>query len=230
MIIKQFFDDDSSSYSYLVASQRNNSFIIDPVKNNTKKYIDSLDKLSLKLTFGFDTHLHADHITALGELRNITNCETIMGIQSDVDCVSKFVRDKEVITVDEIKITALYTPGHTDDSYCYLVNEENDQILFSGDTLLIGGNGRTDFQNGDPDDLFNSLHNIVLRLNDNTIIYPAHDYKGLKSSTIKEEKIHNKRLKMSKGEFISHMNNLNLKEPNLIDTAIPANQECGIIK
>tara|TARA_B100000676_G_scaffold194769_1_gene191421 strand:+ start:3051 stop:3620 length:570 start_codon:yes stop_codon:yes gene_type:complete len=189
-----------------------------------------LKEFNLELKYAIDTHVHADHITALGNLRDIYDCKTIMGEQSKVNCISQSISDGENLYLDEIKIKAIYTPGHTDDSYCYLLNDNEKQFLFSGDTLLIKGNGRTDFQNGDPSLLFESLHEKILILDDETIIYPAHDYKGFKSTTIKEEKINNHRLSMDKNTFINFMNSLNLETPKLIDIAVSLNKECGIIK
>jgi glyoxylase-like metal-dependent hydrolase (beta-lactamase superfamily II) len=214
----------------LIASKLDNAILIDPVKEEIKKYQKKLKEFNLKLKYAIDTHVHADHITALGNLRDIYNCETIMGEQSKVNCVSQFMSDNEILYLDEIKIKAIYTPGHTDDSYCYLLNANEKQFLFSGDTLLIKGNGRTDFQNGDPSNLFESLHKKILILDDETIVYPAHDYKGVKTSTIKEEKLNNHRLNMDKDTFINFMNNLELETPKLIDLAVPLNKECGIIK
>ena len=230
MLFKQFKHEETSTYSYLIASKLDNAILIDPVKEEIKKYQKKLKEFNLKLKYAIDTHVHADHVTALGNLRDIYDCETIMGEQSKVNCVSQFISDNEILYLDEIKIKAIYTPGHTDDSYCYLLNASEKQFLFSGDTLLIKGNGRTDFQNGDPSNLFESLHKKILILDDETIVYPAHDYKGVKSTTIKEEKLNNHRLNMDKDTFINFMNNLELEAPKLIDLAVPLNKECGIIK
>ncbi len=230
LLIKQFSHKETSTYSYLIASNFNNAILIDPVKDEIERYKKKLEEFNLKLKYAIDTHIHADHVTALGDLRNIYNCETIMGEQSNVDCVSRSITDETILFLDEIRIKALYTPGHTDDSYCYLLNENKKQFLFSGDTLLIKGNGRTDFQNGCSSNLFESLHKKILILDDETIVYPAHDYKGVKSTTIKEEKLNNHRLNMDKDAFINFMNNLELETPKLIDLAVPLNKECGIIK
>ena len=230
LLLRQFKHKATSTYSYLIASKLNNAILIDPVKEEIKKYQKKLKEFNLKLKYAIDTHVHADHITALGDLRDIYDCKTIMGEQSKVNCVSQSISDGENLYLDEIKIKAIYTPGHTDDSYCYLLNDNKKQFLFSGDTLLIKGNGRTDFQNGDPSNLFESLHKKILILDDETIVYPAHDYKGVKTSTIKEEKLNNHRLNMDKDAFINFMNNLELETPKLIDLAVPLNKECGIIK
>ena len=153
-----------------------------------------------------------------------------MGNQSKVSCISRTVSDDDIIFFDELNFRAIHTPGHTDDSYCYLLKSDLRQFLFSGDTLLIKGNGRTDFQNGDPSLLYKSLHNKILKLDDETIIYPAHDYNGLKSSSIKNEKNLNERLHMDESTFIDFMNNLKLENPKLMDVAIPLNLECGVMK
>ena len=228
MLIEQFFDNESSTYSYLVGSKERNAFIIDPVKKNIKIYEEKLNKLDMNLVYAFDTHIHADHITGLGELREKFGCKTVMGFQSNVICVSKSVKDNEIIVIDELTIRSIYTPGHTDESYSYFLKSDEEQFLFTGDTLLIKGSGRTDFQNGNPSSLYNSLHNKILKLDDETVIYPAHDYNGFKSSTIKKEKLNNERLKMDKETFIKFMNSQKLNKPKLIDIAIPLNLSCGI--
>lgn len=230
LFFRQFFHKETSTYSYLVASKLNNAILLDPVKSEIKNYQENFKDFNLELKYAIDTHIHADHITALGDLREIYNCETIMGEQSNVDCVSQSINDGTIFFLDELMIKAIYTPGHTDDSYCYLFNNGKKQFLFSGDTLLINGNGRTDFQNGNPGHLFENLHNKILMLGEETIVYPSHDYNGLRSTSIKKEKLNNHRLKMDRDTFINFMNNLNLETPKLIDIAIPLNKECGIIK
>lgn len=228
MLIEQFFDKESSSFTYLIASNEGGALLIDPLKNNLNKYEERIDFLKLNLIYALDTHIHADHITGLGGLREKTGCETIMGVQSKVNCVSRTVKDSDVILFDELSFTAIYTPGHTDDSYCYLLKSETNQFLFTGDTLLIKGNGRTDFQNGSSSLLYDSLHNKILSLDNETIIYPAHDYNGAKSSSVKNEKKFNERLHMDKKTFIEFMGNLKLDDPKLMDIAIPLNLECGL--
>jgi glyoxylase-like metal-dependent hydrolase (beta-lactamase superfamily II) len=228
MKIEQFFDDESSTFSYLIGSKERNACLIDPVKKNIEKYEEKLNNLEMNLVYALDTHIHADHITGLGKLREKFGCETVMGFQSNVSCVSRLIKDNEIILIDELSIRSIYTPGHTDDSYSYLLKNNEEQFLFTGDTLLIGGSGRTDFQNGNPSSLYNSLHNKLLKLDDETIIYPAHDYEGFKSSTIKKERLNNKRLQMNKETFIKSMNNQKLNKPKLIDIAIPLNLSCGI--
>jgi glyoxylase-like metal-dependent hydrolase (beta-lactamase superfamily II) len=228
LLIEQFFDKESSSFTYLIASNEGGALLIDPLKNNLNKYEERIDFLKLNLIYALDTHIHADHITGLGGLREKTGCETIMGVQSKVNCVSRTVKDSDVILFDELSFTAIYTPGHTNDSYCYLLKSETNQFLFTGDTLLIKGNGRTDFQNGSSSLLYDSLHNKILSLDNETIIYPAHDYNGAKSSSVKNEKKFNERLHMDKKTFIEFMGNLKLDDPKLMDMAISLNLECGL--
>ncbi len=225
MIFRQLFHNPSSTYTYLLAHRSGGeAVLIDPVKEDAAKYIQLLNELNVKLLFAFDTHVHADHVTALGTLRETTECATIMGAQSKAHCVSRTVSDGDSILVDGLKIDALHTPGHTDDSYTFRVGNR----LFTGDTLLIRGTGRTDFQNGDPHAQYDSIFNKLLTHPDETLVYPAHDYKGWTVSTIGEEKAHNPRLQVANAdEYAEIMNNLNLSNPKLMDIAVPANLNCG---
>ena len=227
MIFKQVFDQKSSTYTYLIASSKGReALIIDPVLDNVKDYIKLLDELDLKLVKVIDTHIHADHITGASKLKVKTKCVTIMGNHSPADAVEIKVKDNEIIKLDTLEIRALYTPGHTSDSYSFLMNN----FLFSGDTLLINGTGRTDFQNGNAEDAYNSIFYKLLKLPDETILYPGHDYNGEKTSTIKKEKKLNPRLQVdSVDEYIDIMNNLNLKKPDLIDFNIASNLKLGAI-
>ena len=222
MIFRQFFDNISSTYTYLIASRRGaEALIIDPVLEKTDKYIALLEQLELKLVKVIDTHIHADHISGISELRDKTKCITIMGEQAPADIVTMHVKDNEKIKIENIELTSLYTPGHTDDSYSFLMNDR----VFTGDTLLIKGTGRTDFQNGNPYDQYNSLFERLLKLQDDTLIYPAHDYKGEMVSTIGEEKKFNPRLQVSSAqEYAKIMNNLNLDNPKMMDIAVPINR------
>jgi len=226
VIFRQFFDSVSSTYTYLISSgYGREALIIDPVLEKTDQYIKLLNELDLRLVKVIDTHIHADHISGLGELRNKTKCITIMGEQAPADVVSMHVKDNEKISIENINLTALYTPGHTDDSYSFLMNDR----LFTGDTLLIKGTGRTDFQNGNPYDQYNSLFDRLLKLPEETFIYPAHDYKGENVSTIGEEKKFNPRLQVSSAqEYASIMNNLNLSNPKMMDIAVPENKKMGL--
>jgi len=225
MIFKQLFDQNSSTFTYIVANRiGGEALIIDPVLENSQKYINLLEKLDVKLLKAIDTHIHADHFSALPYLRDSLNCVTVMGEQSKADIVSIRIKDNDNISIDGINLRAIYTPGHTDDSYCFSM----DNILFTGDTLLIRGTGRTDFQNGDPALQYESLFKKILKFPDNTVIYPGHDYKGDTVSTIYEERKFNPRLQIkNKEEYINLMNNLNLPNPKMMDLVIPKNEKIG---
>ena len=227
MILKQVFDQKSSTYTYLIASSTGReALIIDPVLENVEDYIKLLTKLDLRLVKVIDTHIHADHITGAGKLKDNTKCVTIMGNHTPADAVEIKVNDDEVIELDKLKLRALYTPGHTSDSFSFLI----DNYLFSGDTLLINGTGRTDFQNGSTKDAYNSIFNKLLKLPDETLLYPGHDYKGEKVSTIGKEKKFNPRLQVSSAdEYAEIMKNLNLKKPDKIDFNIASNLKLGLI-
>jgi len=225
MIFKQLFDTKSSTYTYLISSGKGReALIIDPVLENVGQYINTLKELDLKLVKVIDTHIHADHVTGASKLKSVTKCSTIMGDHTPAISVEIKVKDDEYINLDNLKIRAMYTPGHTSDSYCFLMNN----YLFSGDTLLINGTGRTDFQNGNPKDAYNSIFNKLLKLPEETLLYPAHDYKGEKVSTIGKEKKTNPRLQInSVDEYIEIMDNLNLKKPAEIETNISRNINLG---
>jgi sulfur dioxygenase len=226
MIFRQLFDHTSSTYTYVVASRKGGeALVIDPVLENVERYIKLMEELDLKLVKVIDTHIHADHISGMAELRDRTNCVTIMGDATPSDVVSMQVKDNDDIAIEGIKLKALHTPGHTNDSYSYLMNDR----IFSGDTLLIRGTGRTDFQNGDPYDSYNSIFERLLKLPEDTLLYPAHDYKGDTVSTIGEEKKFNPRLQVSSAEeYANIMNNLNLPDPKMMDIAVPGNLKLGI--
>ena len=226
MIFRQLFDHTSSTYTYVVASRKGGeALVIDPVLENVERYIKLMEELDLKLVKVIDTHIHADHISGMAELRDRTNCVTIMGDATPSDVVSMQVKDNDDITIEGVKLKALHTPGHTNDSYSYLMNDR----IFSGDTLLIRGTGRTDFQNGDPYDSYNSIFERLLKLPEDTLLYPAHDYKGDTVSTIGEEKKFNPRLQVSSAEeYVNIMNNLNLPDPKMMDIAVPGNLKLGI--
>ena len=226
MNVQQFFDKNSSTYTYLVSSGKGReALVIDPVIENVGEYINLLKELDLKLVKVIDTHIHADHVTGASKLKDITKCSTIMGEHTPADAVEIKVKDDEYINLDNLKIRAMYTPGHTSDSYSFLM----DNYLFSGDTLLINGTGRTDFQNGSSKDAYNSIFNKLLKLPEETLLYPAHDYKGEKVSTIGKEKKQNPRLQVSSvDEYIEIMNNLDLKKPAQIDYNVSKNINLGV--
>ena len=227
MIFRQVFDNKSSTYTYIIASAKGReAVIIDPVIENVESYISLLNELDLKLVKVIDTHIHADHVTGASKLKQATNCSTLMGEHTPADAVEIKVKDDEIIKIDQIEIKAMYTPGHTSDSYSFLM----DKYLFSGDTLLINGTGRTDFQNGSSKDAYNSLFNKLLKLPDDTVLYPGHDYNGKLSSTIGKEKQHNPRLQVENvDQYIEIMSNLNLSKPKMIDHNISKNLKLGKI-
>ena len=225
MILKQVFDNKTSTYTYLIASAKGReALIIDPVLENVDEYIQLLKKLDLKLVKVIDTHIHADHVTGATKLKQATNCTTLMGEHTPADAVEIKVKDNELIKIDGLKIKSLYTPGHTSDSYSFLL----DNYLFSGDTLLINGTGRTDFQNGSSKDAYNSLFNNILKLPEETLVYPGHDYNGKFSSTIGNEKKFNPRLQVkSVDEYVEIMSNLNLSKPEMMDSNVSKNIKLG---
>ena len=225
MILKQVFDNKTSTYTYLIASAKGReALIIDPVLENVDEYIQLLKELDLKLVKVIDTHIHADHVTGATKLKQATNCTTLMGEHTPADAVEIKVKDNELINIDSLKIKSLYTPGHTSDSYSFLL----DNNLFSGDTLLINGTGRTDFQNGSSKDAYNSLFNNILKLPEETLVYPGHDYNGKFSSTIGNEKKFNPRLQVkSVDEYVEIMSNLNLSKPEMMDNNISKNIQLG---
>ena len=226
MIFRQLFDSVSGTYSYVLASRPGGeALILDPVLEKVDRYCQLLRELDLKLVKAIDTHLHADHVTGLGELRDRTHCMTVMGDQTKADVVAMRVADGDKVTIEGLSLDVIYTPGHTDDSYSYVMRDR----VFTGDTLLIRGTGRTDFQNGDPRAQYDSIFNKLLKLPEQTLVFPAHDYKGETVSTIGEEKAFNPRLQVrSVDEYAALMNNLNLPNPKMMDVAIPANMKVGL--
>ena len=221
MIFEQLFDQKSSTYTYIIASgEGREALIIDPVIEHSDEYSTILNNLDLKLVKVIDTHIHADHISALNELNKRTNCIRVMGEKSKSEVIDLRIKDGEKIKVEEVELQAIYTPGHTDCSYSFLMNDR----VFTGDTLLINGSGRTDFQNGNAYDAYDSIFNKLLKLPEKTLVFPAHDYNGKKFSTIENEKNNNPRLQVSsKEEYADIMNNLNLANPKMMDVAVPAN-------
>ncbi len=225
MIFQQLFDPISSTYTYVLAKRHGGeALIIDPVFDLVDTYVSLLERLDLRLVKAIDTHIHADHITGLGALRDITKCITVMGEKSSAEVVSMRVQEDERIDVDGVSLRTLYTPGHTDDSYSFAMDDR----VFTGDALLIGGTGRTDFQSGDSLQGYDSIFNKLLKLPEETFVYPAHDYRGNTVSTIGYERVHNPRLQVtSPDEYAEIMDNLNLPNPKQMDVAVPANQALG---
>tara|TARA_B100000795_G_C22748554_1_gene418375 strand:+ start:365 stop:1048 length:684 start_codon:yes stop_codon:yes gene_type:complete len=227
MLFKQLFDTKSSTFTYLIASSKGSeALIIDPVLENVDLYINLLKKLDLKLVKVIDTHIHADHITGASKLNKKTSCSIIMGEHTPAESVQIKIKDEEIINIDDLEIRAIHTPGHTEDSYSFLMNG----CLFSGDTLLINGTGRTDFQNGNAKDSYDSIFKKLLKLPEETLLYPAHDYNGKKVSSLSKEKKNNPRLQVkSVDEYIEIMNNLNLSKPTLMDINVSRNIKLGDI-
>jgi glyoxylase-like metal-dependent hydrolase (beta-lactamase superfamily II) len=221
MIFEQLFDTKSSTYTYIISSAKGReALIIDPVIDNTEQYIKVLKELDLKLVKVIDTHIHADHITGLNELSKRTNCSKIMGEKSKSEVVDIKVKEDDKIEIDKIELKTIYTPGHTDCSYSFLMNDR----VFTGDTLLINGTGRTDFQNGNAKDQYNSVFKKLLKLPEKTMVYPAHDYNGKKFSTIEDEKNNNPRLHVnSVDQYVEIMNNIILDDPKMMNVAVTAN-------
>ncbi len=231
MLFRQMFDKTSSTYTYVIASGRGReALIIDPVKEHSEAYLGLIEQLDLKLVRAIDTHTHADHVTALGDLRDKTGCITVMGEYTNAECVSDHVHEGESIDVDGVRLEALYTPGHTDESFSLVLRGQvgYPAAVFTGDVLLIRGSGRTDFQGGDPYKSYDSIVNKLFALDDETLVYPAHDYKGFTTSSIWEERHFNPRLAgKSADEYAEIMLNLNLPHPKMMDLAVPANLACG---
>ena len=227
MLFRQLFDPVSSTYTYLLAERRGGeALIIDPVLDRVDQYLQLIGELDLKLVLAVDTHIHADHVTAIGKLGEAAGCATALGEQSGAECVSLRIREGEILKADGVTLRAVYTPGHTDDSYSFVMHDR----VFTGDTLLIRGTGRTDFQNGDAGAQYDSLFNKLLKLPEETLVYPAHDYEGRTCSSIGEEKHHNPRLQVtSRQAYIDQMNALQLDPPRMIDVAVPANRKCGVM-
>jgi sulfur dioxygenase len=226
MIFRQLFDSVSGTYTYLLASRRGGeALIIDPVIEKVDRYLQLIAELDLKLVKAVDTHLHADHVTGLGALRDRTQCITVMGEQTKADVVSMRLSEGDKLAIEGVSLDVLYTPGHTDDSYSYLMGDR----VFTGDTLLIRGTGRTDFQNGNPRQQYDSIFNKLLKLPAETLVFPAHDYKGETVSTIGEERAFNPRLQVkSADEYAALMDNLKLPNPKMMDVAVPANMKVGL--
>ncbi len=228
MLFRQLFDKESSTYTYLVADpETREAALVDPVLEQVERDLQLVRELNLCLKFCLETHIHADHITGTGKLRQLTGCQGILPVNAQANCADHFIRDGEIITLGKIEIKAYETPGHTDSHMAYFVN--GDRIL-TGDAMFIRGCGRTDFQSGDPGALYDSVTKKLFTLPDETLVYPAHDYHGHTVSTIGEEKKCNPRfVGRDRDNFIKFMNNLNLQTPKKMMEAVPANQNCGMV-
>lgn len=229
MIFRQLFDYETWTYTYLLGDEASReAVIIDPVLGQMDLYERLLKELDLTLVFSIDTHVHADHVTALGALRERFGAKSIHGAGSKAVCVDRFVADGEMIAFGQHQLKAMATPGHTDDSFSFLLEEGGKRMVFTGDTMLIRGTGRTDFQNGDAGMQYDSLFGKLLTLPEDTVVYPGHDYRGMTESRIGEEKRFNPRLQVAdKAAYVELMGNLKLADPKFMDVAVPANLECG---
>ena len=230
MLFRQMFDAETATYTYLLADEDSgDALLIDPVVTQFDKYQQLLEELGLTLLYAVDTHVHADHVTALGRLKAELGAQTVMGAETKAEGVDVRLEDEALLPLGNLMLRAIATPGHTDDSYCFCLENDENRMVFTGDTLLIRGTGRTDFQNGDAATQYDSLVNRLLSLPDDTLVYPGHDYKGWSVSSIGEEKAHNPRLQVTGVEEYTHlMNGLNLPEPKQMHVAVPANLRCGM--
>ena len=226
MLFRQLFDQDTSTYTYLIADPvSHTAALIDPVLEQVERDLKLLKELGLSLLYCLETHIHADHVTGTGKLRDLTGCQGIVPAQAQAACADRYIQDGETVMVGAIALEAIYTPGHTDCHMAYLANGTH---LLTGDALFIRGCGRTDFQSGDPGTLYDTITQRLFTLPDTTLVYPGHDYRGHTVSTIGEEKQLNPRLaQRSRADFITLMNSLNLPDPHKIMEAVPANQKCG---
>lgn len=231
LLFRQLFDYQSYTYTYLLADQgTREAILIDPVLELVNRDIHLLEDHGLKLKYAVNTHCHADHITSSGELKKrLPTCKSVIskssGAQADL-----FIEDGDAIEFGNLALQVAATPGHTNGCVTYIMHHEARPVMaFTGDALLIRGCGRTDFQEGDPRTLYNSVYQKIFSLPDDTLLYPAHDYTGQTVTTVGEEKAFNPRLTKSLDEFIKIMKELNLPYPKAIDKALPANLLCGVV-
>lgn len=226
MIFKQFYEKETSTFTYLLGcKETKQAVLIDTVESEVEKYLEALSEHNLQLIYTLETHVHADHVTGADTLRRKLGSKSVVHRDAGAMCGDLLVTDGIHIQVGNLDIEVRHTPGHTNGCVSYFVGDR----IFTGDALLIGGCGRTDFQMGSAEHLYESIHQKIFSLPDETLIYPGHDYNGNTVSTVEKEKLENKRLgnNTSKEAFIEIMNNLNLAYPKYIDIALPANQACG---
>lgn len=230
MILRQLFDRATWTYTYLIADEdTREAVIIDPVVERIDREMQLLDELNLKLLYTIDTHVHADHVTASGELRERTAARSIVSARNEVPSVDIQVDAGDVIEFGKHKLEVLATPGHTGGCVSFVLRDGDNTMAFTGDALFIRGCGRTDFQAGDSRALYHSVRGQLFSLPEDTVIYPGHDYRGHTKSSVAEERKHNPRLKdgVTEDEFVSIMANLKLANPKLMDVAVPANLAGG---
>jgi glyoxylase-like metal-dependent hydrolase (beta-lactamase superfamily II) len=232
VLFRQLFEPQSSAYTYLIGCEEaREALLIDPVLETVDRDLGLLHELGLTLSHTIETHIHADHVTGASRLREETGCRCAVPAKSGADHVDVPVREGESVAIGRLRLQPLYTPGHTDDHHCYLLDHGGVMRLFTGDTLLIDGCGRTDFQNGDSATLYRSVHEKIFALPDDTLVYPGHDYQQRRVSSVGQERARNPRLGGGKTveEFVAIMAALNLPRPKKMDVAVPANRECGEI-
>ena len=230
MIFRQLFEPSASAYTYLLAcEQSGEAALIDPVLETAERDLDLIRELGLTLSCTVETHIHADHVTGAGRLRALVGSRAGFPAASGADFVDFTIREGEAVRIGEMQLRPLYTPGHTDDHHCYLIESGDAARIFTGDALLIDGCGRTDFQNGDAATLYHSVHDKIFGLAEETLVYPAHDYNQRHVSSVAQERERNPRLGGGKtvDEFVAIMSGLNLPRPKKMDIAVPANRACG---
>jgi glyoxylase-like metal-dependent hydrolase (beta-lactamase superfamily II) len=233
MIFRQLFEPVSSAYTYLLAcDETGQAALIDPVLETVERDLDLIRSLGLTLACTIETHIHADHVTGAARLRALTGCKAGVPRASSADLADFSIEEGEPITIGDLLVRPLYTPGHTDDHHAYFVEGNGASRVFTGDALLIDGCGRTDFQNGDAATLYRSVHQKIFSLADDTLVYPGHDYNHRHVSSVGQECERNPRLGGGKSvdEFVAIMAALNLPRPKKMDIAVPANRECGEIQ
>jgi len=230
VIFRQLFDRETSTFTYLVAGGADGgAALVDPVREQVERDLQLVRELGLRLTHVFETHVHADHVTGAGELRARTGAKTYGARSGGPACADEGLVDGDVVAVGNVRFRVLATPGHTSSCLSYLLAPCDPPRVLSGDALLVRGCGRTDFQGGDAATLFDSVRSKLFSLPDATLVYPAHDYRGMSLSTVGEEKAHNPRLRasMTKEAFVAIMGALDLPPPAKIAEAVPANLACG---
>ena len=230
MIFRQLVEPESSTYTYLIGCENTGeAVLLDPVIETCERDMEAVAALGLNLAFTLDTHIHADHITGACRLRSLTGCEVAYPADDNLSCADVEVSEEAPLSVGDLTIRALFTPGHTDKHHSYIIEQGGHTQVFTGDALLIDGCGRTDFQNGDSAVLFKSVREKLFALPEGTLVYPAHDYSGRRVSTIMQERTRNPRLndEISLSEFQRIMAELDLPYPKKIDVAVPANSKCG---
>ena len=231
MIFRQLFEPGSSTYTYLLACEETDTAaLIDPVVDTATRDLEVLRDLDLTLSYSIDTHIHADHLTGAVKLKALAQSKIIYPAICDLPCMDIGAKEGEVIRIGNIELHPLFTPGHTDHHFAYLIDNGTQQMVFTGDALLIEACGRTDFQSGDAATLYKSIHEKLFSLPGETLVYPGHDYEGRQISTIQQEKQRNPRLGNNKPveEFVEIMDTMDLPYPKKIDFAVPGNEDCGV--